>query len=451
MVGIFVHYCCCEYFQLTWCTCLVLEAVMPAYARRDIVDEEHVGVYHCIARCVRRAFLCGTDSYSGRDYGHRKAWIVDRLRQLAGLFAVEVCDYAIMSNHLHLVLRNRPDVVQQWPDAEVALRWRKLFRRRNDITGEPDEPDDHDLAMLTADAARLTTLRARLASLSWFMRCLCEWVARAANREDGSGGRFWAGRFKSQPLLDEAALLACSVYVDLNPIRAGIAATPEESEFTSCCDRIRSLAGSSPGSQSAGEDSSLEASDRPDAWLCELTLQEAAIAPGGADAECSLPALQETAIAPGGADAECSLPALSEPIPRAEPIGTDCEAVEARSAPSASATPVSALPCEVTPRPNLRARASDQGFLPIETSKYIMLLDWTGRELRRDKRGTIPDNLAPILDRLGLDRGNWVNTVRDFGRMFKQAAGRASSLARAAPRCSRRWFQGKAAAQIAFL
>jgi hypothetical protein len=96
-------------------------------------------------------------------------------------------------------------------------------------------------------------------------------------------------------------------------------------------------------------------------------------------------------------------------------------------------------------------RASDQGFLPIETRKYVMLLDWTGRELRRDKRGAIPDDLAPILDRLGVDRSNWVNTVRDFGRMFKQAAGRASSLVSAAPGCSRRWFQGKAAAQVAFV
>ena len=95
--------------------------------------------------------------------------------------------------------------------------------------------------------------------------------------------------------------------------------------------------------------------------------------------------------------------------------------------------------------------ASDQGFLPIDTQKYVMLLDWTGREIRENKCGAIPDNLAPILDRLGLDRSNWVKTVREFGRMFKQAAGRASSLARAAPRCSRRWFQGRTAAQAAFV
>ena len=64
---------------------------MPTYSRRQIVVEDEVGVYHCIARCVRRAFLCGVDTYTGQDYSHRKEWILDRLRELAGLFAIEVC------------------------------------------------------------------------------------------------------------------------------------------------------------------------------------------------------------------------------------------------------------------------------------------------------------------------------------------------------------------------
>ena len=86
---------------------------MPTYARRHIVVEDSVGVYHCIARCVRRAFLCGVDPYTGKDYSHRKEWILDRMRELAGLFAIEVCGYSVMSNHLHLVLRNRPDIAEQ--------------------------------------------------------------------------------------------------------------------------------------------------------------------------------------------------------------------------------------------------------------------------------------------------------------------------------------------------
>src|SRR5208282_1396478 len=82
---------------------------------------------------------------------------------------------------------------------------------------------------------------------------------------------------------------------------------------------------------------------------------------------------------------------------------------------------------------------------------FVMLLDWTGRELRADKRGAIPDHLAPIVERLGLNRSNWAETVRGFGRLFKQAAGRSSSLVDAAARRSRRWFQGKAAARTAFV
>jgi hypothetical protein len=112
-----------------------MEQDVPACARRDIVDDTHVGVYHCIARCVQRAFLCGTDPYTGRDYSHRKDWILDRLRHLAGLFGIDVCGYAIMSNQLHLVLRNRPDCAEEWSDVEVALRWRKLFPRRENSIG----------------------------------------------------------------------------------------------------------------------------------------------------------------------------------------------------------------------------------------------------------------------------------------------------------------------------
>jgi len=96
---------------------------MPTYARGQIVVADQVGVYHCIARCVRRAFLCGVDPYTGQDFSHRKEWILDRMRKLAGLFAIEVCGYSVMSNHLHLVLRNRPGIAEQWSDDEIALRW----------------------------------------------------------------------------------------------------------------------------------------------------------------------------------------------------------------------------------------------------------------------------------------------------------------------------------------
>ncbi|MFP4352180.1 MAG: transposase, partial [Puniceicoccaceae bacterium] len=81
-----------------------------------------------MSRCVRRAFLCGLDSYTGKDYGHRREWVRGRVKELSGLFGVEVFSYAVMSNHLHVVLRTRPDWVEEWSGDEVAERWCRLFR-----------------------------------------------------------------------------------------------------------------------------------------------------------------------------------------------------------------------------------------------------------------------------------------------------------------------------------
>ena len=132
---------------------------MPAYPRRQIVVKDQVGVYHCIARCVRRAFLCGVDSVTGKDHEHRKEWIRERLQQLASVFAIDICGYAVTSNHLHVVLRSRPDLVQDWTGEEVALRRSRLYPPRGETTGDPIEPTDRDVNMITSDPERVAELR----------------------------------------------------------------------------------------------------------------------------------------------------------------------------------------------------------------------------------------------------------------------------------------------------
>jgi hypothetical protein len=167
---------------------------MPAYPRHEIVASDEVGVYHCTARCVRRAFLCGVDRLTGSDYEHRRDWIREQLQRLASIFAIDVCGYAVMSNHLHVIVRGRPDLVRNWSDEDVALKWCKLFPSRETETGKPIEPSESGLNMVVSDQARVVELRGRLASLSWFMRCLNEPIARRANIEDDCKGRFWKGR-----------------------------------------------------------------------------------------------------------------------------------------------------------------------------------------------------------------------------------------------------------------
>jgi hypothetical protein len=207
--------------------------------RSHYVNEEQEGVYHCFNRCVRRAFLCGSDSVTGRDFSHRKTWIVDRLRFLSAIFAIEVCAYAVMENHYHTILRTRPDIVALWSDREVATRWLTLFPRHRDKSGTPAPPSEIDICALADSPDRIAQLRRRMSSLSWFNGRLNEFIARAANKEDKVKGRFWESRFKCQALLDDPAIAAGMVYVDLNLVRSGLAATPEESDFTSIQERIR--------------------------------------------------------------------------------------------------------------------------------------------------------------------------------------------------------------------
>ncbi|MBM7074321.1 transposase [Shewanella sp. 202IG2-18] len=215
-------------------------------ARKTIVSVEDTPFYHCVSRCVRRAFLCGEDLYSGNNYEHRREWVENRLLELADVFAVEICAYAVMSNHLHVVLRIDIELVKSWSDFDVLTQWHKLFKgtplSHKFIKGE--KLSKWDMKQLDEQVAEY---RHRLADISWFMRSLNEPIARLANKEDKCSGRFWEGRFKSQALLDEGALLACMAYVDLNPIRAKMTDSPEQSDFTSIQRRIKSaLKGEQP-------------------------------------------------------------------------------------------------------------------------------------------------------------------------------------------------------------
>ena len=336
-------------------------------------------VVHAISRCVRQAWLCGKDKATGRDYEHRRGWVKERIQQLAGVFAVEVCAYAIMSNHSHMVLWCRPSVAAMWTAEEVARRWLMVFGPRG------REWTDGEIAGFAKDEKQVAEWRARLSSVSWYMRCLNEYIARQANKEDGCKGRFWEGRFKSQLLADDGAVLACMAYVDLNPVRAKMAERLEESEFTSVFDRIVGKRGRAKVLKT--EDGETE--DRR----------------GDEDGKATHAGDEPSAVA--------------EEMARARE-----EAVaDAWLGPMGEAT-------------------GQHTVLDMSMDGYLALVEWTGHALRADKRGALPREMVPLLGKLDLDVAAWVETVREFGRIYHRVAGREERLRARARAHGQRWVAG---------
>jgi REP element-mobilizing transposase RayT len=322
--------------------------------RSSLVSLADTQYYHCVGRCVRRAFLCGQDPVSGRSFDHRKRYILERLGALTEVFAIDLCAYALMSNHYHLVLRLAPDRAQRWSDREVVERWRRLYRGPAFVARFLDglPLDAGDTTQLADCIARW---RSRLCDLSWFMRCLNEYIARMANAEDGCTGRFWEGRFRSQALLDEAALLTVMSYVDLNPVRAGLAVSVEGSAFTSGQQRLREV------------------------------------------------------VTPASVGTESRKPGL---LPFAGAMG----------------------------------EGADNG-LPFNLQDYLDLLDSTGRMVHPAKHGTIPASIPPLLTRLGLAPGEWLQSVTELHARFRLFVGSPRRLSNVAERRGWRWVVGRAAAR----
>jgi hypothetical protein len=160
-------------------------------ARREFISLESTPYYHCVSRCVRRAFLCDEDRYTQKNYVHRRQWIVDRLKQLTDVFAIKLAAFSCMSNHVHTIVRIDLDQALQWSDEEVVDRWCKLFNgevivnrwRCGELLCKAEE---------TVVTSVIEEWRNRLFDLSWFVRCLNEHIAGLANQEDGCKGRFWA-------------------------------------------------------------------------------------------------------------------------------------------------------------------------------------------------------------------------------------------------------------------
>ncbi len=340
------------------------EDATVAHARSKTVDPSVSGIYHCISRCVRRAFLCGS------AISDRKGWIHERLIFLSDVFAIDVCGLAILDNHFHTVLETHPELVAEWTDLEIVRRWFNVFPKsihrwalnrarrdqelRKQITSDGTLPDDVAIQTVAGIPATIIMLRKRLSSLSWFMRCVKHHIACAANREDDCRGHFWEGRFKSIRILDRAALLSIMVYVDLNVIRAGLATTPEGSHHTSIQDRIH--------------------------------VQQYHDKRNGRRRKCPARARNLVRRSQRSNDGDCWL-------------------------------------------------ASPRRLLNMTQSEYFATVDLVGRHTLAGKKGSIPKELRPILERLQLEGSSWCEAMTRPQTFFGSVIG---SPARCAAEALRR-------------
>jgi hypothetical protein len=342
---------------------------MPSAPRSETIDQENVGVYHVWNRLVQRRHLLGVDFFTNRDLSYRKDWVRDRIRELSGCFAIDLLDYAILENHVHLVLRNRPDIVETWSDEEVVMRWWFVCPLRKNKDGTIPDPKPCEIGLLMPYVAEY---RKRLSDISWLMRLTCQPIARRANQEDGVDGRFFAKRFDCKRLDTEVDILNCSLYVDLNWIHAGMALTPEQSEFTSACERIQArwrevqeeMGQSTSESLDGPAAKSASPKTRDASWLAPIFLDERSEAYVGASSVAT------------------SEHGERDDQPFYNPIRSP--------------------------------RVSNKGFLPITLDEYLSLLDTAGRVVRGGKRGVIPKDLPPILQRLGLEPTRWIDSFMDL-------------------------------------
>ena len=247
---------------------------MARINRVELFEPGEIAIVHVISRVVRRCFLLGDDPISGKNYDHRKVWIQERMKLLAANFGVDLLAYSILSNHVHQVVRSRPDIVKGWNDSDVARRWLTICPGRRSSKKQA-EPTEAELNSIRTDPAKLAEIRSRLSDISWWMRLLNQPTARRANQEDNHTGHFWHDRYKAVRLLDESAVLACAAYVDLNPIRAAMAETLETSQYTSAMHRCAAAVQSQVPNVGSNGEAAHQVLEQGCGWLSPVHAEEA--------------------------------------------------------------------------------------------------------------------------------------------------------------------------------
>lgn len=348
--------------------------------------------------------LCGTDPLTKKCREYRRKWSRDKLAHLAGIFAIEVLTYAILSNHTHQVLRSRPDIARTWSPESVARRW-LMLTPKVDRTGQIIEPTAEQIQSITDNAELVEKLRLRLSDISFWMKSYAHHIAVRANGEDNAEGHFWQGRFKAHVLVDEASILRCMLYVDLNPIRAGMADSIQESDYTGAKDRLDDLRIHVATNQDDSILLSFTAGTDTAHWERLDHQHSGWLSPIQIDSQ-----LSEAARDHDGDDLRDS-----------QPSGAELHGIEQHPSEQNDVVDGGIIHNPSVSRPR---RVSGRGALRISLAKYMLLLDLVGRQQREGGSGFIPDTVVPVLEQMNIEPLGFAESICMFGRQFKTKAHR---------------------------
>ncbi|MFN5916849.1 MAG: hypothetical protein ACK48K_08830, partial [Planctomycetota bacterium] len=351
---------------------------MARPSRGSKISPDEINIVHVWSQVVQQMPLLGSDPTTGQDFSHRKDWFLDIMAHQSMFMAIEILRFAIMDNHVHFLLRTRPDIVRDWSDEEVAWNYLNLCpqnKRRRKVNGkwqyEVVDPTQEDVDEIVGDRKKLKKLRKKLSSLSFWMQLLKQKVARRANAEvqkdDVCKGAFWKGRFEMTVIHSREYLLTCAVYIDLNPFKARMTDSIEGYKYTSMHMQYR---------------------DMFNRMLMEGDLVPTEQNPLGEFPESRMlnPIEFVEDNSPKGAQSQPAKPAESR------------EAFKRR-----------------------RARCSDDGFLEINAKEYLEVLKWSMEQLaaqwHENQEGKILGLEHAVVRSHGMSLEVWKDRVTNFRRL----------------------------------
>ena len=373
---------------------------MSRRTRGSLIKPNEITIAHTVAKTARNLFLLGEDLVSKTHNSHRKDWILDILEFQSSLMAIDLISFSLMSNHIHQILRSRPDAVEQWTDLEVARRWMTLCPKSKKCLAEGDTfvrvpitPKETQIEALAKNQKRIAVLREQLSSISWWMRLLCQKIAQRANIEDGgSMGHFWKGRFHATVIEDTDHLLGCSFYVDLNAIKAGLSLSIDDYNYTSAKVRLDILR------------SKMQELEKQEQECPPVELIPTVEALGDGSIPQALESTEKSPIEKKSEKPPVWIPKISK--------GAFLSVVK-----------ISKLSSD----PQLHSggfRCSDKGFLDYTDKEYLDALEWCIRNkiIERELK-TLPKDIPVCIKQHRFGAEVVIKQAKEFGQMYRYRTG----------------------------